>query len=65
MATSLYKLVLSCIKVVGGGYKFVQATTSIQVSHPRLGHGCEFQMEYMFNILFPKFFSCLLFVVQI
>ena len=25
MATSLYKLVLSCGKVVGGGYKFVQA----------------------------------------
>ena len=25
MATSLYKLVLSCSKVVEGGYKFVQA----------------------------------------
>ena len=25
MATSLYKLVLSCSEVVGGGYKFVQA----------------------------------------
>ena len=25
MATSLYKLMLSCSKVVEGGYKFVQA----------------------------------------
>ena len=25
MATSLYELVLSCSKVVEGGYKFVQA----------------------------------------
>ena len=25
MVTSLYKLVLSCSKVVEGGYKFVQA----------------------------------------
>ena len=27
MATSLYKLVLSCTKVVEGGYKVVQACT--------------------------------------
>ena len=25
MVTSLYKLVLSCSEVVGGGYKFAQA----------------------------------------
>ena len=36
MAISLYKLVLSCSKVVEGGYKFIQATTLIRVSHPRL-----------------------------
>ena len=42
MDTSLYKLVLSCSKVVEGGYKFVKActnmvaTTMITVSHSRL-----------------------------
>ena len=29
MATSLYKFVLSCSKVVEGDYKFVQACTSL------------------------------------
>ena len=29
MATSLYKLVLSCSEVVEGGYEFVQASISM------------------------------------
>ena len=47
VATSLYKLVLSCSEVVEGGYKVVAActdmvaTTLFTVSHPRLWHGCE------------------------
>ena len=50
MATSLYKLVLSCSKVVEGGYKVVAACTDMvaatlfTVSHPRLWHGCEFHV---------------------
>ena len=50
MATSLYKLVLSCSKVVEGDYKVVAActhmvaTTLFTVSHPRLWYGCEFHV---------------------
>ena len=50
MATSLCNLVLSCSKVVEGGYTFVAActfmvaTTLFTVSHPRLWHGCEFHV---------------------